>query len=133
MTPEISITGKPKVTRKTPQRMKILEYLRSVRTHPTAEEVYNAVKKEMPSITLATVYRNLNLMADQGQIIRLEIDHEYRYDAHSEGHIHFVCKNTGRIIDIDDDEVAEYVKSKLGKGFNPEKVTVIVKGTYEVK
>lgn len=115
-------------TRKTPQKMAILKYLKGVRTHPTAEQVHKSVIKEIPTITLATVYRNLNSMADKGEILRLEIDHEYRYDAFCGSHIHFVCTNTGKIYDIEDKRVADLVNKSLPKGFYPESMTLILKG-----
>ena len=117
--------------RNTPQRIKILEFLNSVRSHPTAEEVFKAVKKDIPTITLATVYRNLNLLAREGQILRLEVNHEYRYDAFSKDHIHFVCEDSDKIIDIENKEVMDFIKSKLGKRFNPRKITVMVDGVCE--
>ncbi len=118
--------------RNTPQRAKILEYLKSVRTHPTAEQVYKAVKKNMPSITLATVYRNLNLLAEKGDILRLEINHEYHYDGFSHDHIHFVCENTKKIYDIDDKEVLKFIMKRLGKNFIPSNVDVIIRGECNV-
>ena len=85
--------------RNTEQRKKILEHLKSVHTHPTAETVYNAIKKDMPKITLATVYRNLNLLAEQGEIQRLEINKEYRYDACCNAHQHCVCEECGKVME----------------------------------
>ena len=64
--------------RETPQRKAILSYLKSVKTHPNAEEVFRAVAGQYPNLTLATVYRNLNLMADQGRVLRFEINKEFR-------------------------------------------------------
>ena len=64
-------------TRNTIQRIKIMKYLKSVKTHPTAEMVYNAVVKEIPSITLATVYRNLHNLANKGKILMFEFNKEY--------------------------------------------------------
>jgi len=53
------------IQRLTPQKTEILDFLRSTRIHPTSEQVYESVKKKIPMISLATVYRNLNNMADQ--------------------------------------------------------------------
>ena len=57
--------------RQTIQKLKIMQHLHSVKTHPSAEMVYNAVKEEVPTITLATVYRNLNSLANAGKILKL--------------------------------------------------------------
>ncbi len=118
------------VTRNTPQRMKILQYLKSVNSHPTAEIVYNAIKADMPTITLATVYRNLNLLAENGEILRLEINKEFHFDAFCDSHQHFVCENSGKIYDLDDHEITDFIKSKVDTSkFNAKSVSIIIKGT----
>jgi Fur family peroxide stress response transcriptional regulator len=118
-----------KNTRMTNQRLKIMEYLKSVKTHPTAEMVYNKVVKELPKITLATVYRNLNLLADQGEILRLEINNEYRYDADLSFHQHCVCKKCGKIIDLFQKEISRYALNKIRtNNFKPTSVNVIFYG-----
>lgn len=123
------IDKKNPIRRLTIQKIKILDYLKSVKTHPTAEEVFNNVKKELPTITLSTVYRNLNLLAEEGIILRLEINHEYRYDAHKGNHQHFVCTETGKVFDIHDNESNDYLMSKIDKKkFVPDSVMVIYKG-----
>ncbi len=115
--------------RNTSQRIKIVEYLKDVKTHPTAEAVYLEVKKELPAITLATVYRNLNLLADNNKILRLEINKEYHFDGDNSNHQHCVCVNCGKIMDVFQPEVSEYVLDKIKtKSFNPKSVTVIING-----
>ena len=103
------------IERNTIQKTMILKYVRSVRTHPSAEEVFNHVKKKIPNITLATVYRNLNTLAEKGIISRIEINHEYHYDYITKDHIHLVCKNTGEIKDIEDNEIIDSIKKILSK------------------
>lgn len=115
--------------RNTSQRIKIVEYLKEVKTHPTAEVVYLEIKKELPAITLATVYRNLNLLADKGEVLRLEINKEYHFDGDISNHQHCVCVNCGKIIDVFQKEVSEYVLDKIKtKNFTPNSVTVIING-----
>ena len=70
--------------------------------HPTAEMVYNVVRKEIPNISLGTVYRNLASLVDNHKIIRIKIDGIYRYDKNIR-HSHFICHKCGCIIDIFDD------------------------------
>ncbi|MFH0876307.1 MAG: transcriptional repressor [archaeon] len=94
-------------TRTTSQRIKIFKYLTSLKTHPNAEGVYNHVKKELPSITLATVYRNLNILAEIGEINRLEINNEYHYDAHRSSHEHAICKKCKKVFDLYDEKIAK--------------------------
>ncbi len=117
-------------TRMTNQRLKILEYLRSVKTHPSAEMVFEAVKRDLPAISLATVYRNLNLLAKQGKILRLEIGGEFRFDGDTCRHQHAVCTGCGRVIDIFQPEISDYAMKKVEvRGFRPECVHVIFRGT----
>lgn len=116
-------------TRNTNQKIKVLKYLKSVKTHPTAEMVYLEVKKELPAITLATVYRNLNQLAEKGEILRLEINKEYRYDADIDYHQHCVCNKCGKIIDLFQKEISKYCLSKIQiKDFYPNSANIIFYG-----
>ncbi len=84
------------------QRELILETLKAFPRHPTAEELYSDLKKIMPNISLGTVYRNLNLLADLKQISRLESagSNSIRYDARNDEHCHLICTECGKILDI---------------------------------
>ena len=95
---------------------KIHDYLRGVKTHPNAEIVYSAVKKDIPTITLATVYRNLNKMSECGEILRLEVNGEYRFDGNNCMHQHSICRKCGEIIDFFDDKLSKAVLSKFNDG-----------------
>lgn len=84
------------------QREAVLVYLRSTKSHPTAERVYYELRKEFPKISLGTVYRNLNLLADQGEILRLHCgDGAEHYDAVTEPHNHVVCRHCGKVLDLE--------------------------------
>ncbi len=88
--------------RLTPQRQVILEELAKVKTHPTANEVYDMVRKRLPRIGLGTVYRNLELMADNGMIVKLEVGgSQKRFDATTELHYHIRCTRCGKVDDIE--------------------------------
>ena len=118
-----------KPTRTTNQRLKIIERLKSVKIHPTAEAVYERVRKELPAISLATVYRNLNRMAENGEILKLEIGNEFHFDGDMCMHQHCVCKKCGRIIDVFQKELSEYAMKKADvKGFKPDCVNIIFRG-----
>ena len=120
---------KMKKNRTTSQRLKILEYLKSVKTHPTAEIIHKAVSKDLPALTLATVYRNLNLLADQGQILRFEIGKEYRFDGDTCCHQHCICRSCGTIIDFEDKKVNDFAIKRLDrKVFEPESVQIMFYG-----
>lgn len=88
--------------RLTPQRQVILEELAKVKTHPTANEVYDMVRKRLPRIGLGTVYRNLELMAENGLILKLEVGGtQKRFDATTDLHYHIRCTNCGKVDDIE--------------------------------
>ncbi len=115
--------------RNTNQKFKILEYLKSVKTHPTAQEVYEEVKKELPMITLATVYRNLNAMAERKEILRFEAGKEYRYDADTGKHQHFICRNCGKIYDLFNEKLStEAIQKATEEGFKAEYADILIYG-----
>ena len=84
------------------QREAIKSFLMTRKDHPTADVVYENVRKEFPNISLGTVYRNLTLLSDMGELLRLRvgdgIDH---FDATTEPHYHFICKKCGSVIDLE--------------------------------
>ena len=88
--------------RLTTQRQIILEELGKVKSHPTANEVYDMVRKRLPRIGLGTVYRNLELMAENGIILKLEVGGtQKRFDACTNLHYHIRCIACGRVDDIE--------------------------------
>ena len=88
--------------RLTTQRQVILEELGKVTSHPTANEVYDMVRKRLPRIGLGTVYRNLELMAESGLILKLEVGGtQKRFDATTELHYHVRCTACGKVDDIE--------------------------------
>jgi Fur family ferric uptake transcriptional regulator len=87
--------------RLTSQRQVILEELRKVKSHPTANEVYDMVRKRLPRIGLGTVYRNLDLLAEKGIIKKLEVGGEQkRFDGDTSPHYHIRCMECDRVEDI---------------------------------
>jgi len=115
--------------RQTIQKTKILEYLCSVTSHPNAETIYNHVKKVIPSITLATVYRNLNLLAKNKKILKLEINNEFRFDGDLSHHQHCICKKCGRISDGFNKKINEYALKNLNNNFKIDQVQIYYYGT----
>lgn len=84
------------------QREAILTYLHSTKEHPTAEVVYTKLRETNPKLSLGTVYRNLNLLADSGEILRLNCgDGTDHFDATTEPHYHFRCEKCGKVLDLD--------------------------------
>ncbi|NTW50018.1 MAG: transcriptional repressor [Chlorobiales bacterium] len=83
------------------QREEILKIVAGTKTHPTADWVYEEARRAIPNISLGTVYRNLNLLADEGVISRIILDDgKVRFDGNSEEHHHFICNDTGKVYDI---------------------------------
>ena len=83
------------------QRNAILSALRSTVSHPTALSIYETVKEDIPNISLATVYRNLNALAQNGDILIIPIEGQpEHYDGDHSSHMHFCCKGCGAILDI---------------------------------
>ena len=83
------------------QREIILEAVKGVKTHPTADMVYDSLRADNPSLSLGTVYRNLAVLAMNGDITPIYTgDNKVHYDGDTGPHCHFVCKSCNRIIDI---------------------------------
>jgi len=92
-----------KLQRNTRQRQVIIEELQKLCSHPTAAELHEIVRQRLPKISLGTVYRNLDLLAGQGLIRKLEISgSEKRYDGTAEEHYHVRCVVCQRIDDLYD-------------------------------
>lgn len=86
--------------RMTRQRRVILEELRKVNTHPSADEIYEIVRKRLPRISLGTVYRNLEILSDSGDIQKLETGCSLkRFDGNLSEHCHIRCVRCDRIAD----------------------------------
>ena len=86
------------------QREAVKKVLCSTKTHPTAAWIYENVQIEIPNISLGTVYRNLNLLTDEGIIKKLSFgDGNEHFDGDISPHSHFYCEDCGRIYDIDFD------------------------------
>jgi Fur family transcriptional regulator, ferric uptake regulator len=101
----------PNMMRLTTQRQIILEELSRVKTHPTASELYDMVRKRLPRIGLGTVYRNLELMAESGMILKLEVGGtQKRFDATTDTHYHVRCTTCGKVDDIDTPVMDDLVK-----------------------
>ena len=87
--------------RLTNQRKVILEELQSVTSHPTADELYEMVRKRLPRISLGTVYRNLEVLSSCGLILKLEVaGQQKRFDGDTSPHHHVRCIKCGRVGDV---------------------------------
>ena len=83
------------------KRNAILSCLRSTKSHPSAEALYQLLQKEQPDISLATVYRNLALFKSQGLAVSVgTVNGIERFDGNTEPHVHFICTGCGAVIDL---------------------------------
>ncbi len=102
----------------TTQRAAVFDYLSRVEHHPTAEEVFLAVKQELPKISLATVYKNLEALVACGAATKLTYgDGAARYDIRTDHHYHSRCLGCGRIADLEPqggEEMTRLVKPPAG-------------------
>ena len=84
------------------QRESIKEYLMSTKEHPTAEVVYQHVREENPKISLGTVYRNLTLLVELGEVRKISTgDGTDHFDADTSAHSHYFCRCCHRLMDVD--------------------------------
>ena len=83
------------------QRDAVMNCLMARHDHPTADAVYLSVREEFPNVSLGTVYRNLNLLADLGEIRRLNCGNgPERFDGDTHPHYHFICRECGQVTDL---------------------------------
>src|SRR3989338_3546915 len=99
----ITIIIKEKILRrKSKQRKIILDELKKLKTHPRADLLFKIVRKKLPNISFGTVYRNLNLLRDRGEVLELTCGkHGCRYDGTATNHYHFSCLKCGRVFYLD--------------------------------
>lgn len=102
------------------QRESILQYLSATHSHPTADMVYMHVKEEFPNISLGTVYRNLNLLADIGKVIKIPTpDGGDRFDGRTDSHYHVICRDCGNVFDLElDDFFDQFIDKTAGEKFD---------------
>jgi len=100
-----------KKLRMTKQRKAMLEEIKKSKSHPTADKIYDLVKKKIPGISLGTVYRNLEILSKEGLVRKLELAHtQRRYDGNIKNHYHVLCTECGRVDDLitmGDDNIEE--------------------------
>lgn len=90
-----------RINRSRPREL-ILEVLKGTTSHPTAEWVYMEAKKKHPKLSLGTVYRNLRLMVERGEVLELDLGTSFsRYDGSIHEHSHFLCQGCGSVLDLD--------------------------------
>ena len=98
------------------KRDAILECVCSTATHPSAEWVYAQLKPQIPDLSLGTVYRNLAMFLEEGQIISVgTVDGQERYDARTDFHAHLVCRRCRCVTDIEPTDEVKTVCEALAR------------------
>lgn len=93
------------------RRQAVLQVLQSTKSHPSAESIFEQCRLLIPNISLGTVYRNLALLEERGEIIKVaNVAGVDRYDATTEPHVHIICPCCGR---VDDVEVSDNLRQAL--------------------
>ena len=112
------------------QRKTVLEAIKNTRTHPTAEKIYSMALKEEPKISKSTVYRNINILVENGVIKRITIPNRPdRYDYLYDNHQHAICTECGKVFDFyysfDKEKIEESIREHLGKEFEIDCVKIV--------
>ena len=106
------------MTRKSKQKETILRIMKNTNSHPTVDWVYERVKREIRNISLGTVYRDLKLLKQEGEITEVGLgDTLSRFDGNTQNHYHFICQQCSRIFDVDEpvnEEIDKRVAQKMG-------------------
>lgn len=120
----ISFNVKPSV-----QRIAIMDYLLTHRTHPSIEEIYLALCDDIPTLSKTTVYNTLKLFVEHGAAQMLTIDEKnVCYDGDVTLHAHFLCKHCNKIFDLPAPVEDEQMKSMKDKGFQVDEQHYYYKG-----
>ena len=108
------------IKRHTIQRSLVFEAVNKLQCHATADEIYEAIAKEHPNVSRATVYRNLNLLSEIGDIRKIEIPGGAdRFDHRCHDHCHVKCEKCGRVFDVDMEYITDLEKNiKDDRGFS---------------
>jgi Fur family ferric uptake transcriptional regulator len=104
-----------KKLRQTDARRIILEELKDLTSHPTADEVYDIVRKRIPRVSLGTIYRNLEILSENGKIQKLEGGGtQRRFDGNTGTHYHLRCVVCGRVLDLPTQPLKEIERAVFG-------------------
>ncbi len=119
----------------TPQRIAVLEVLMGLDSHPTAEEIINYLRISYPAVSLATVYKCLDVFVKKGIIKKVNTSSDLmRYDIVGDDHHHIYCSDSGQITDFHDSELSTILKKYFSKkpipGFKIEDIKLQISGKY---
>lgn len=99
----------------TPQRLAVLDYLKDNKKHPSAQKIFQEIKKKFPTVSFATIYNILKAFEEKGLIQGLNIDPERkRFDFNTTLHHHFFCLECGGVKDLDFDLDLSFKGREIG-------------------
>lgn len=114
--------------RTTNQLLVVIETVKKLDTHPTAQDIFKRAHRRLPVISLATVYRILNRLVEEGKLTRVAIT-EGRYEALLDKHFHFVCEKCNKIENISAGDHLKAIETRLKrKGMTPKRQELIFYG-----
>ena len=114
----------------TPQRDAVLQVILNREDHPTANEIFEAARQRLPTISHATVYNSLRYLKDAGLVHEIKFgDGSSRYDRETDRHDHAICNECGKLVDFDLPQTAELMLAAARKSrFKPESVHLTLRG-----
>ena len=112
------------------QRELIYKTLKENAIHPSAEYIYDILKKAQTRISVATIYRNLNKMAQHGRVKKIQgLEGKAHFDHNTHEHFHFICKKCGRVYDVPAEIAPDILMSaKYETGFQIDSYDVVFQG-----
>jgi Fur family peroxide stress response transcriptional regulator len=130
---DIISTLKERGLKATHQRIVIYKELLQNHCHPCADELFERLKADNPSMSLATLYKTLDSLVEVGLVQRvLSREGVSRFDALTSSHVHIICTNTKEIIDFDDQELEHLIRNYLTRikidNFSIESISINVEG-----
>ncbi len=118
MMQEVTMMLREKGFKVTPQRLAVYDVLCNTKAHPTADMIYSELQPTYPTMSLATVYKTLDILSKVGLVQVLNVGEEsFRYDANTKSHPHICCVSCGRIDDVcktDTSDLVEQVENDTG-------------------
>jgi Fur family peroxide stress response transcriptional regulator len=114
----------------TPQRDAVFQVILARDDHPTANEIFEAARQRLPTISYATVYNSLRYLKEAGLVHEIKFgDSASRYDRETDRHDHAICNSCGKLVDFDLPQTAELMQAAARKSrFKPESVHLTLRG-----
>jgi len=126
---ELTALFRAREKRVTPQRQAIFSILGGTDRHPTAESVYETARRQMPTISLRTVYQTLNDLAAMGELHQLHLGPgPSRFDPNTDPHHHLVCESCGEVVDLHADLTDVRLPDDIVEGFRIMSTEVVFRG-----